>query len=251
MKIGIYTIAKNELSNVRAWFDNARGADSITFVDTGSNDGTRFLATKESALHSGARIHQVCIDPWRFDYGHNVALALMPADIDIAIPLHLDERLCDGWREMIEAKWAVGVCTKIRYTYEHSPGHSFTQDRIHARRGYIWRYPRHEACVPSDPAMNEIFVNIPELVIKQTQHDNQHRRETLQGLLAASLEYPNDPRMMFYLARELFYYGRWRDSINLFTSYLGMNIDHPVERAQACEHMAVCFRNLAREKGFK
>ena len=86
--------------------------------------------------------------PWRFDDGLNAALSQVSADIDIAVPLHLDERLQSGWREELEVAWRAGA-RQMTFMYEWGPELTYRHDRIHARAGYRWIGAAHE--YPSGP----------------------------------------------------------------------------------------------------
>lgn len=249
MKVGIYTIAKNEAKNVRKWAQSALDADSITFCDTGSTDGT--MSEAQNVLYNlpvNSTLHKISISPWRFDDAHNAALALVPADIDVCIPLHLDEKLMPGWREALEAEWTPEV-TKVRYTYvfSHNPDGSpelqFTQDRIHGRHGYRWKYPDHEGVYPYN--ITEHTVEIPDLRIEQWADRTKDRSGTLLRLAMGVSEYPNDSRMAFYLGRELMYYQQWKAAIAQLERYLALpQSSFFVERTQAAECLVTCYRNL-------
>ena len=62
LKICVYAISKNEEMFVERFCRSAAPADLILIADTGSTDDTVSLAT-----NWGARVHTICITPWRFD----------------------------------------------------------------------------------------------------------------------------------------------------------------------------------------
>ena len=84
MKIAVYAISKNESEFVKRFCESAKDADLILIADTGSTDGTAFLAKE-----CGATVYNICISPWRFDKARDAALALVPRDIDVCISLDL------------------------------------------------------------------------------------------------------------------------------------------------------------------
>ena len=252
MKIAVYTICKNEEKHVARWLNSCKDADYIIVADTGSTDNTRNLFwrahDKEAANRKQLTCHDILIDPWRFDDAHNAALALVPADADICIPLHLDEVLMPGWREALEKGWLPGT-TKCFYTYVFShnlDGSSeleFLQNRIHARRGYRWKYPDHEGVYPYD--IQEVSVTIPDLRIEQYADRTKDRTGTLIRLASAVREYPDDSRMAFYFGRELMYYQQWHAALIHLERYMTIPIPpFPVERAQAAAHIATCYQQL-------
>jgi hypothetical protein len=243
VRIAIYTIAKNEEKNVPGWFDSiVEGGfdineDSVTFCDTGSDDDTPSLF---SSLSGYKDYHQIRIDPWRFDDAHNAALALVPADADVCIPLHLDERLCEGWRAKLEAKWQLGLHTKAMYTYEFDPSYRFMQNRIHARRGYRWLYPAHEGVYPYG-GVSEHTAWIPDLVITQTQDRSLDRtNRDLKLLEMAIRETPNSARMNYYYGRQLMYSGLYHEALHFLERYSTLPGTFDDERKQVLGCMAQC-----------
>lgn len=248
MKIAIYTIALNEAKHVGRWASSLLDADIVVFADTGSTDGTLKLA--ERALDGRvpeAKLAKIAITPWRFDDAHNAALALVPPDVDVCIPLHLDEVLMPGWREALERGWKADT-TKAFYTYvfSHNPDGTpelqFLQNRIHARKGYRWKYPDHEGIYPY--GIIEKSVTIPDLRIEQWADRSKNRSGTLPRLAMGVREYPNDARMAFYYGRELMYYSQWKAAVEQFERYLRIpGAPFPHERLQAAEHLAHCLKN--------
>lgn len=259
MKIAVYTIAKNEEGNVEEWAGNVVDADSITFCDTGSTDCTLEIARFNLRPQ---HIHQISIDPWRFDDAHNAALALVPADADICIPLHLDERLTEGWRDRIEAAWNKSAFWKVKYSqrlypnsieypYKFSDDLTFMQRRIHGRKGFHWRYPTHEGIYPYfDTEVRTVRVEVAEPLIVQKQdltrlHGETTRHESNLRLLKFGMqENLNDSRMTFYLGREFYYAGRWRDAVTMLQAYLSVDTRNPIEQREAAHVLFKCFVEL-------
>ena len=146
-KIAVYTIAKNEEKFVERWFESAKEADSLRILDTGSTDNTVTVARD-----LGVDVRRWEFNPWRFDEARNMALSMVPEDVDMCIALDMDEVLVAGWRAYIEQAIAEGV-TRPRYQYTWSwngdkPGLQYGGDKIHARHGYRWKHPVHEVIVP-------------------------------------------------------------------------------------------------------
>ena len=111
MKVAIYALAKNEAANVARWEESCRDADVRVVTDTGSADDTvQLLEAAGVTVARGAPI------PWRWDDAHNLSLMHVPADVDVAIRLDLDEALDPGWRAALEAAWKPET-TKLRYWY--------------------------------------------------------------------------------------------------------------------------------------
>lgn len=251
LKIAVYTICKNEAPHIARWYNSCQDADVITVADTGSTDRTRDVFRAIFKGDPSRSVHSISINPWRFDDAHNAALALVPGDVDICIPLHLDEVLMPGWRQALEEKWIEGT-TKCFYTYvfdhkpDGSPNFFFQQNRIHARHGYRWKYPDHEGVYPYH--IPERWVSIPELRIEQWQDRSKDRSQTLTRLLMGYSETP-DSRMTYYLGRELYYYGQFEKALFYLRKYFDLPGGFAHEQMEAARFMSACYEQLSRMPG--
>tara|TARA_R110000868_G_scaffold272773_2_gene532017 strand:- start:4956 stop:6062 length:1107 start_codon:yes stop_codon:yes gene_type:complete len=215
MKIAVCAISKNESQFVQRFCDSAQDADLILIADTGSTDDTVKLA-----LECGAKVHDICISPWRFDFARNAALALLPRDIDIVISLDLDEVLEPGWREEIERVWTADT-TRLRYKFDWGCGISFFYEKIHHRHGYHWHHPVHE--YPRiDGRITEVYAQTDMLLVRHLPDNTKSRGQYMPLLELAIAEDPHCPRNAFYHARELTFYSRWQEAIEYLKKYLDM-----------------------------
>lgn len=234
MKIAVYTIALNEEQFVERWAESAREADYLLIADTGSTDKTLSLAY-ENKIHT-ISIH---IEPWRFDDARNAALAALPADIDFAIALDMDEVLQPGWREALES--VAENVTRPRYKYTWSwkadgtPGLVYGGDKIHQRHGYRWTHPVHEVL----SAQIEEVQQWIDLEIHHHPDDSKSRSQYFPLLEKAVAESPNDDRNVFYFARELFFHDHKERAIALFKRHLSMpSATWNAERAASMRYLA-------------
>ena len=84
MKVAIYAIAKNESNNLDGWYKNISNADHILILDTGSDDDT-----VEKARSLGITVYESAISPWDESRAKNIAMSLLPKDVDFCICLDL------------------------------------------------------------------------------------------------------------------------------------------------------------------
>lgn len=213
MKIAVYAISKNEEQFVERFCQSAQDADYIVIADTGSTDATIRLAQE-----SGAQVHQISIQPWRFDRARDAALSLVPSDVDVCISLDLDEILEPGWRAEIERVWKSDT-TRLRYKFDWGQGISFYYEKIHHRRGYHWHHPCHEYPVP-DARTCEVWAHTDMLLVTHYPDNTKSRGQYLDLLELAVTEDPDCPRNAFYYARELSFYRRWQEAIDACNRYL-------------------------------
>ena len=216
MKIAVSAISKNEAQFVQRFCDSAKDADLICIADTGSTDDTVKLA-----LECGAKVHDICITPWRFDLARNAAIALLPRDIDVVISLDLDEVLEPGWREEIERVWELGKTTRLRYKFDWGCGISFFYEKIFARHGYRFWHAVHEYPRP-DGRITEVYAHTDKLLVSHHPDPTKSRGQYMPLLELAVKEDPYCPRNAFYHARELTFYARWDEAITALNKYLAM-----------------------------
>jgi glycosyltransferase involved in cell wall biosynthesis len=215
MKIAVYAISKNEEQFVKRFCESAKDADLVLIADTGSTDNTVAEAKKYGAI-----THNIVVNPWRFDIARDVALCLLPADIDVCISLDLDEELQEGWREEIERVWQKDT-TRLRYKFDWGQGIAFFYEKIHHRKGYHWHHPCHEYPVP-DIRTNEVWGHTDKLLVVHKPDPTKSRGQYLDLLEVSIKEDPRCPRNAFYYARELTFYNKHLDAIVALNKYLEM-----------------------------
>lgn len=234
MKIAVYTIALNEEQFVKRWADSARDADYLFLLDTGSTDNTLL-----EAAANNVEVFQAFVRPWRFDDARNVALSLLPDDIDICIALDMDEVLVDGWREKLEKINPKTTRPRYKYTWSWNgdqPGLQYGGDKIHRRHGYRWKHPVHEVLVADRTQ------EVQEWIDLEIHHfpDNSKSRGQYMPLLKLSVEEdPWDDRNAYYYARELYFAGQYADAAVEFKRHLSLpKATWGPERAASCRYLA-------------
>ena len=235
MKIGIYALAKNEARHAAEWAAATAAADVRVVTDTGSNDDTR-----ELLRGAGVTVAESAIVPWRWDVAWTQALCNLPADVDVAFRVDLDERPQAGWREAIEAAWD-GEVNNLVYDYwwsmnpDGSPLLQFHCDRVHARSGFVWRQATHEGLVCwSGEVRRKLAVG---LVVEHHRDPGKAHASDMTLLRVAVRESPADARARWYLAREMDY-AHMPTAAAEFAGYLKMAGGSPTERAYAFRRLA-------------
>ena len=231
MKIAIYTICKNEEDYVQRWYESSKDANYHILTDTGSTDNT-----VELARSLGITVHQIALNPFRFDDARNASLLLVPDDVDYCIALDVDEVLAPGWREALNEAFIDGI---DRPTYRRieafdeagNPVTEFDGFKVHRRFGVRWNYPIHE--VPQWYGKDEeIKKRIDGFEIHHHQNKKTSRAQYLPLLEMAVKENP-DARNLYYLGREQSYYKQYAEATETLKKYLEKSI-FPQEKAAAC-----------------
>ncbi len=233
MKIAVYAIAKNEAKHVERWAASAQDADGIFLLDTGSDDDTVELARK-----AGVHVGSLSLSPWRFDVARNASLDLVPEDYDWCIALDLDEVLVTGWRAELE-RLAPEV-TRARYQYTWSweangkPGLTYGGDKIHLRRGYVWKHPVHEVVTPQGTEVQGWC----GLEIHHFPDSSKSRGQYFPLLELAVAEDPEDDRNSHYLAREYYFNNMMEKAEAEFIRHLSLpKALWKPERAQSMRYL--------------
>lgn len=233
MKICVYAIAKNEERHVERFCKAAAEADLVLIADTGSAD-----KTIELAKQAGAEVCSITVNPWRYDAARNLALGLIPDDMDLCVAMDLDEYLCEGWRQEIEKAWTPGV---VQITYPFKVGDSvFDNNKIHSRHGFIWEWPVHE-CLSRDLRLPGETIRVDRQLILHDPVQEASADKHFKMLEWAYQQYPESGRMAFYFARDLINLGRYSEAQEPLQRYLAQDPrKNAPERAWCMRMMGRC-----------
>jgi tetratricopeptide (TPR) repeat protein len=242
MKIAVYTIALNEEKHVERWYNSVKDADYVLIADTGSTDKTVEIAKK-----LGINVVNVLIKPFRFDTSRNAALSALPADIDYCISLDMDEVLTEGWRQDIETlvplepNQSAILRSTLTWNFKEdgTPGLQYGADRIHSRWGTMWRQPAHE--IISTYGDYQEIRGWVGFGIHHLADATKSRGQYMAMLKMATQENPYSDRNAFYYARELYYYGLYKEAAKEFKRHLELpTATWRPERAASLRYLAIC-----------
>lgn len=237
MKLAVYAIAKNEAKHVERMISAIRDADKIIIADTGSTD-----ETVQIARDCGATVYEIGVVPWRFDTARNAALSLVPAYMDVCVPLDLDDVATPGWRDEIERLWQPGI-TRISHRFDCGNDYVIRQDRVHSRSGYVWKGICHEHLSPF--RIEERAITTDFILAKHVPDNTKSRAQYLDLLFASAADNPQDHRASFYYARELFFHGRYEHAASEFQRFLSLqSATWNKERCYAMRVLTQCFSAL-------
>lgn len=246
MKIGVYTISKNEEKFAKRFMECIKDeADGVFVTDTGSSDRTVEILREE-----GAVVNQIVVKPWRFDVARQISMNFVPADYDVLVCIDLDEVLSKGWRAEVEKSFADGSIDRLRYPYvwnflpDGREGITFWYDKIHTRNGFRWIKPVHEVMDFAGPHQERQGYNGNFKLFHYP--DPTKSRGSYLGLLElACKEEPNDDRSSHYLGREYMYYGMNNEAIAELSRHLELpTATWKVERAASMRFLGRCFDRI-------
>lgn len=230
-RIAVYTIALDEIHFAERWATSVREADYLMVADTGSKDGTQ-----QALKNLGVNVFEIGVKPWRFDDARNVAMGLLPHDVDVCLSMDMDELMAPGWRQELENAWT-DQTTRLRYTYVHSfdsndqPLISYSADKCHARWGYRWKRPVHETVFAVG---DETVVTNMNVIMWQKQDTSKGTRGQYLPLLELSHKENSDcAQTLFWLAREYAYQNKSEQAIEHFKKFIKLPHAWSTEKSEA------------------
>jgi hypothetical protein len=238
MRIAVSTIMKDEpVGFVERWVESAMDATELCITDTGSTETECVTAARDL----GVTVHEIRLNPFRFDIARNAALALVPNDVDVVVKLDMDEVLAPGWRDALE-----NAPRAARYSYDYiwnftpdgQPDVRFAADHTISRHGWNWKHPVHESLQWAGLGAAPEAVYAPFTI--EHHADPEKPRTSYLPLLARAIhESPEDDRMAHYYARELFFRGMWDEARKQFMRHLSLpTATWSPERAQSYRYLA-------------
>jgi tetratricopeptide (TPR) repeat protein len=149
--------------------------------------------------------------------------------------MDMDEVISPNFREELEKSLAQGV-TLPTPTFVYNEDMKFLAQRIHARKGYMWRWAIHEAICNIDGSQ---VTGSTDIVMEHHPDESKSRGGYLPLLEFWAEKEPEDARYSYYYARELYYYSRYTEAKAEFIRYLNLKSAWwNVERARACRFIA-------------
>src|ERR1700728_4524061 len=237
MKIAVYTIALNESAHVERWANSAVDADYRIVADTGSTDDTVKLLTG-----AGVTVHRIAVRPWRFDVARNAAMALIPSDVDVCCTMDMDMYLDPGWRPKLEAAWTPDITAlycnmAMRISVDDTtPGKTYPSKSFHARCGYRFKRPVHEALFY---AGEEVSASSLDIVMSHLRTTETNHEQYIALMEQAHREDSADAQICFWLGRECMWADRHEQGIELLQRYLALpSSKWGEERSEAMRFLA-------------
>lgn len=219
IKTAVYTICKNEFSNVERWLYYGSFYDYRVILDTGSTDGTWELLQNFAKNDKNLIIEQKIINPWHFSNARNYNLSMVPNEVDWCLSPDLDEFFTKNTLNELHNVLKVHptltnlACDRFdmySYTPRVGPPNFIPSNKIHRRHDYIWVQPIYEHLKYNNQGNeNELYSDSIYIV-----HDQDFRKEERTTLYVKMLEdeYKSNPTNTWCLWYLVYHY--WK-SLNL------------------------------------
>ncbi len=250
MKIGIYSICKNEQANFDNWYEQVKGADHVFVLDTGSTDKTLDLLQEkwdESRIADNKHFsyNYYGRQPFSFDSARNMALSGLlwnSSDIDYAVWVDFDETFPENWVESLRA--SLILCRDSQAGLPHSmqftnrfDGHQsiWYQTRGHIPKLYQWKYGAHEVLMPLGELPNEVIGSCDIQIV----HPDKEVRNDYTELLLKSHQIHCDGRSSYYLGREYYYNSDYDQASKYLRECLFVHNGWQAERGEAAKMLSI------------
>jgi glycosyltransferase involved in cell wall biosynthesis len=225
-KLSVAIIAKNEEAMLARCLESVKGADEIVVVDTGSTDMTKEIAKTYT--------DKVFDFAWCDDFSAARNEALKHCTHDWCLSIDADEVLEPGGIEKLRQhlttyKDAVGIRMACGVNSYHVP-RCFRNTPLIKWVGRI-----HELPNTTDYDKTDVTITYASSPAHALDPDRNVRI-----LEAEHAERPTDSRILYYLAREYCYRGRYTEAIATFDNYFQLAAWLP-EKADAYFMQALAY----------
>lgn len=244
-KICVYAICKNESKFVEAWIESMSEADYVVVLDTGSTDDTYEKLKGDSRIH---KVSQQVISPWRFDVARNESMLLIPEDANILVCTDLDEVFEPGWAKTLRMNWQDDTqqCW-YKYIWSHddlgNPLRTMYYNKIH-NRNWIWEFPVHETLKCKGKLINTVDL-FNSITLHHYPDPDKSRGSYLNLLKLRVEENPSDTTGKLYYGRELFFYEKYEEAIEVLSELTSEYDDFsPEVKGFTWKIMAWCLYSL-------
>ena len=192
LKIAAYGII-NKNDDIQPWLDSLSDVDYIIAV---CSHGVGDKIPK----HDNLIIHEIGLEPWKIDQARNIAISLIPNNVNICICIDSNERLFSGWKYTLDKLWENDT-TRLFHTFVNTiTKKRYMTCRIHTRYGYRWKRPILPDLIST---IDEYISTGPELVIYGTDLDNIPINYKIKMLRHAYEEDTTDMKALFMLGKEI------------------------------------------------
>ena len=237
--VHVYGLGLDEFAAVEGFVASCGEADGVHVLDLGSTDGT-----VASLAAGGVDVVSAVAAPGRADVARNLALELVPDDVDVCVALDVGERLVDGWRAEVERAWHDGA-TSLRHRVRVGdrwwpPPQELAAVRVHRRRDHVWMGAVHprlwvvHGTEAREAEVATVLVARADLEPGPVDGRDDGRGDEAARLVAALEADGCDGPSALLLALEAARADRWDDAVSLIDRALGSGRLSPVERSLAC-----------------
>ena len=126
------------------------------------------------------------------------------------------------------------------HDYQGNPVIKFRHCKFYNRNNLHWVGVVHEVLAGDAKA---IYLGEDVIFLQHYQNEKTNRSGYLKGLALDCFNNPSNDRNSHYLAREMFYLGRFKSAIKEFENHISMN-RWPTEAAQSMLYVGDCFKAL-------
>lgn len=244
--ISCCVIAKNEENNVEQWYRSIEGCfDEVIFVDTGSTD-----RTVEIAKSLGLKVYHF---DWVNDFAAARNFSFSHATSDYVFWNDLDDVL-ENKEEFI--KFRDTIMSLADYwvaTYHYASDAygkaviSFVRERVMKRsKQFQWKYFVHEGVMPESPLGPVTTQFIGSWAVRHKRTESDMIKDRSRNLDMFKGRNNLDPRMQYYLGKELFESNKPVEAINQLLLAMNNKSLETHDRVLGIQYTAMAYMKCGR-----
>lgn len=233
VKLTVYAICKDEISDVKQWIECFTEADYCCVLDTGSKDGTLEYLVEAQKTHPNLIVECGFVNPWRFDSARNLSMTLIPKDTVMYFMADLDEIIKEpGWAKIAKDTWEP-MFDRGMYAYNRDVDgdtviRQIPEYRFHSKEWAKWVNVVHEALVDRKGEKQFFVETCTKIPITVWHYPHKSGNTNYMELCELQLEeYPDDWVMRLQLAIEYEIRNENDKAVEQFT-YILMN-ENPLQ----------------------
>jgi len=247
-KISVCMIVKDEEKILKKAIESTKKlADEVVVLDTGSEDGTVALAESLGArvITGGDRWHK----------GESRNQVIREAAGEWVVVLDADEAIAEpeALRSHLQQTYSDALMIRMTRVKKGHPTLGFHQQRVWRKGAFWYKYRAHELPLPADKKVKPWIEQVPYMWLHdQPGGRSAWKREyTLKRLEMDVQEHPEDPRPIYYLARQYRYMSEldeYKDSdfedraLELLKKYVEMTeTSNAWDRPNGCYDLATVY----------
>ncbi len=266
MPLSVAMIAKNEVETLERTIQSVRDYvdEVVVGLDEASSDGTRELAARiadkvapihltEELAKKGPR--DSTSTDWGFSRARNIVLAACKAtNWHLTLDGHELVHKPEGLAQAIAKAEAIGVdgieCNlHFEIDARGIPSLLYKQGRVF-KPNVRYSSPIHNVPVVSRYyTADEFYIEHckkHQSVEARVERDQQRSDSTINGLRKQAIQYPKDPRKLFYLAQSLKENARYSEAAAVYQDYLEIST-WKEERWHARVNLGACLSAMGKE----
>jgi len=227
MKIGVYSVMGNNLTQIPVWWASAQAAESVHVLCVDSTDGTA-----KHLRQLGVKVTEIYNSQFGVSDLLNFSACCLPGDLDVCVRLMPHENMHPEWKSKIEENFQPGsgslVC-QIQQVDRMGRWQLCDTQAIHARNQTLWQ----------GQARAELVTDLPSSRLDMTLFHTGEKPVYDVALLRRAISVEPSATNYFLLARELALTEQTQQAHELFLYHFNNFQDCVHQTGEVCKWLSI------------